>query len=103
MSANPLRRPSEPQYFGADEGRMLDFCLEHNRRCRAMSWPRWYYVQPAVNEKPAEIRTLDGIEAEEVWTVLDRRPIDYAGWERARLEKIERRCVWLIKQGGVTR
>lgn len=102
MSANPLRRPQEQQAPGYTEERLMAECLERNRRCRAIGWQRWYYVEPGINGAKPELRTVEGIEAEEVWTVLDGHRIDYMNWPQHKLDKIERRARWLITQGGAT-
>lgn len=99
MSANPLKRASEPA-VGSSEAHLMGICIDYNRRCKAIGWPRWYYVDPAKDDKKPEIRTVEGIEAEEVWNVLAGRKIDYYAWPAHKLEKVERRARWLAERGG---
>lgn len=98
MSANPLKRQAETSHTLGEE-HLMSLCDTNNRWARNLGFPRWYYVEPKTDDKPAKIMIMDGIEAEEVWTVLAGDKIDYAGWDRERLEKVERRCRWVIKQG----
>lgn len=98
MSANPLKRQAETS-LNLGEEHLMSICDTNNRWAHKRRFPRWYYVEPKTDDMPAKIMTMDGIEAEEVWTVLAGRKVDYAGWEPEKLEKIERRCRWLIKQG----
>lgn len=95
--ANPLKfpppsGPSEPYDLRA-------MCDRYNFQAPWTKYTRWYYVEPATSEKPAWIKVLDGIEADEVWTVLEGRRIEYVKWDKEKLGKLERRCRWLIARG----
>lgn len=98
MSANPLKRAADAP-IGYSEEHLIGLCDANNRWAYRIGYPKWYYVEPAGDGSVAAIRVVDGIEAQEVWAVLDGKGIDYAGWTQDRIEKIERRARWLIKQG----
>lgn len=98
MSANPLRRGVE-EFSSASEDYLIGLCDANNRWAYRLRFPKWYYVEPAGNGKAASIHTVDGTDAEEVWTILDGKRVDYAGWPQARIEKVERRARWLIQRG----
>ena len=100
MNANPLKREFERTAHSSLDQK-LSICADYNRRCRNIGWPRWYYVEPATDVKPAEIRTADGSEAEEVWTILAGKKIDYCNWPQHRLDEVERRARWLIQHGAI--
>lgn len=100
MSANPLKRDIAPPLAHTEE-HLLGLCDDHNRWARKIGYPKWYYVEPSKSELPAKILTVDGVNAQEVWTVLEGGYIDYASWSRDENEKQQRRCRWLIKQGMI--
>lgn len=101
MSANPLKRAADAP-VGHSEEHLLGVCDSNNRWAYRIGYPKWYYVEPSSDGSAASIRTVDGIEAREVWTVLDGKRVDYAGWTQDRIDKIERRARWLIKQGVIS-
>lgn len=101
MSVNPLKRTAESEIAHGEEY-LLHLCDQNNRWAYKRGYPKFYYVEPAKpGGAPAQILTVSGIEAEEVWTVLEGKTLDYAGWSRERLEKIERRASWMIRRGIV--
>ena len=99
MNANPLKQQFLHASSFDDVEAKLRICDEFNHVCRKVGWKRWYYVQPATDVRPSEIRTVDGVEADEVFTVMSGRKIDYYKWPQHRLDKVERHARWLIKQG----
>lgn len=98
MSRNPFG-PDTTIPTGQSEERLLTLCHEHNRWAYKIGHRKWYFVQPARDEAPAAIQTVDGIAADEVWTVSRGERLDYASWSPERLDKLERRCRWMVQRG----
>lgn len=99
MSRNPFAGERSPAGSSHSEAQLLAICDGKNRWAYRIGFRKWYYVQPSQNGLDAQIQAIDGIAAEEVWTILDGKPLDYAGWSRERLDAIERKARWYIKQG----
>ena len=97
--SNPFARERDAPASSHSEEQLLAVCDEKNRWAYRIGFRKWYYVQPSQNGQSAQIQAIDGIAAEEVWTFLDGKSLDYAGWSRERLEAIERKARWYIKQG----
>lgn len=98
--SNPLDTPAAAS-ASQDEGYLLNLCHQNNRWAFRIGMPKWQYVEPASLNKPAQILTVDGIAAHEVWAVAAGQSLEYAGWDRERLDKLERRCRWLLARGTV--
>ncbi|MCC4254150.1 hypothetical protein LL251_17195 [Sphingobium naphthae] len=98
MSRNPFG-PDTAAPAGQSEERLLALCQEHNRWAYKIGYRKWYFVQPATDAASASIQTVDGIAADEVWTVSRGERLNYASWSSERLDKLERRCRWLIERG----
>lgn len=87
--------PSGPTYRTADEVR--EECWERNQRMHRMGWPRWYLVRDT--EIGWEMQSIEGANAEEVWTLMAGKQIDYSGWDALALAKINGLARWRMQHG----
>ncbi|WP_188064710.1 hypothetical protein [Sphingobium sp. KCTC 72723] len=99
MKANPLGNAQAISSGGWSEQRMLEWCHENNRWAYDIGMRRWHYVQSGQDGKAANLQMVDGITADEVWTISRGKHLAYANWAPERLDKLERRCRWLIERG----
>lgn len=99
MTGNPYGDAQATTSSSWSEQRMLEWCHEHNRWAYDIGMRRWYFVQPGANGRAADIQIADGITADEIWTISRGKRLDYANWAPDRLDKLERRCRWLIERG----
>lgn len=98
MSRNPFGNDAAVTTVQSED-RLIALCHTNNRWAYKLGYRKWYYVQPARDDLPAQIMTVDGVAADEVWAVSRGEHLEYANWSHDRLDKLERRCRWLIERG----
>ncbi len=98
---NPLTRPPAETHQPQGDEHLRQCCHNSNMWARGIGLRMWHYVEPDTANGRPETRQVDGSSAEEVWMAMDGHRIDYHGWPQEKLDKINRRARWLLKQGTV--
>lgn len=78
-----------------------DWCWERNQQARAAGWLRWLYVRyvDVGGLKTAQVQSLTGADAKEIWDMMDDKPFVPFRWPEDRIRKTLRIAEWRLQQG----
>lgn len=79
----------------ADEARVD--CWERNRKARELGWERWSLVRE--NADGWAMEELRGVQVDEIWRLLDDKPLVPAGWARDQVFKAIGLARWRLERG----
>lgn len=76
---------------------MRAYCFERNCKAQELGWPRWNYIRET--RDGWEMEHVVGVAAEEVWLMLDDKPLVPVGWPQAEIAKDHGLARWRLQRG----
>lgn len=79
---------------------MRSLVWELNEKARKRRWPRWNIIREMSEDRAGwEMDHVVGADAEEVWMLLDDKPLVPVGWPSAQVHKAICLARWRLQRG----